>query len=58
MSLEKPDINENVDHGGNSGGSIKAGQVQNKRPYFGMTGTQLNVWITVACTTGMTLFGK
>lgn len=29
----------------------------NKRPYFGMTGTQLNIWVTVACTTAMTLFG-
>ncbi|KJA15880.1 hypothetical protein HYPSUDRAFT_47932 [Hypholoma sublateritium FD-334 SS-4] len=27
------------------------------RPYFGMTGTMLNVWVTVACTTAMTLFG-
>ncbi|KAF8966121.1 general substrate transporter [Flammula alnicola] len=26
-------------------------------PYFGMTGTKLNVWVTVACTTAMTLFG-
>ncbi|KAJ3510847.1 hypothetical protein NLJ89_g4445 [Agrocybe chaxingu] len=28
-----------------------------KPPYFGMTGTQLNIWVTVACTTAMTLFG-
>lgn len=28
-----------------------------KKPYFGMTGTKLNVWVTVACTTAMTLFG-
>ncbi|TFK38384.1 general substrate transporter [Crucibulum laeve] len=28
-----------------------------KKPYFGMTGTQLNIWVTVACTTAMTLFG-
>jgi hypothetical protein len=28
-----------------------------KAPYLGMTGIQLNVWITVACTTAMTLFG-
>jgi len=28
-----------------------------KAPYFGMTGTQLNIWVTVACTTAMTLFG-
>ncbi|KAF4622341.1 hypothetical protein D9613_009293 [Agrocybe pediades] len=28
-----------------------------KKPYFGMTGTMLNVWVTVACTTAMTLFG-
>ncbi|RDB21956.1 Sugar transporter STL1 [Hypsizygus marmoreus] len=30
---------------------------QGKRPYLGMTGTQLNIWVTVACTTAMTLFG-
>jgi hypothetical protein len=28
-----------------------------KAPYLGMTGTQLNIWVTVACTTAMTLFG-
>lgn len=28
-----------------------------KQPYLGMTGTQLNIWVTVACTTAMTLFG-
>ncbi|KAJ3787481.1 general substrate transporter [Lentinula aff. detonsa] len=28
-----------------------------KKPYFGMTGTMLNVWVAVACTTAMTLFG-
>ncbi|KAK2461111.1 hypothetical protein APHAL10511_006890 [Amanita phalloides] len=28
-----------------------------QKPYFGLTGTYLNVWITVACTTAMTLFG-
>ncbi|KAF9483698.1 general substrate transporter [Pholiota conissans] len=28
-----------------------------KKPYFGLTGTMLNVWVTVACTTAMTLFG-
>lgn len=28
-----------------------------KLPYFGMTGKKLNVWVTVACTTAMTLFG-
>jgi hypothetical protein len=28
-----------------------------RRPYFGMTGTKLNIWVTVACTTAMTLFG-
>ncbi len=30
----------------------------NSQPYFGMTGTMLNVWVTVACTTAMTLFGE
>ncbi|KAJ3570705.1 hypothetical protein NP233_g4231 [Leucocoprinus birnbaumii] len=28
-----------------------------RKSYFGMTGTQLNIWVTVACTTAMTLFG-
>ncbi|KAH0580564.1 hypothetical protein H2248_002060 [Termitomyces sp. 'cryptogamus'] len=28
-----------------------------RRPYLGMTGTRLNIWVTVACTTAMTLFG-
>ncbi|THU90604.1 general substrate transporter [Dendrothele bispora CBS 962.96] len=28
-----------------------------KKPYFGMTGFMLNVWVSVACTTAMTLFG-
>ena len=32
--------------------------VGNGKPYFGMTGTELNIWITVACTTAMTLFGN
>jgi MFS family permease len=27
------------------------------KPYFGMTGTWLTVWVTVACATDMTLFG-
>ncbi|KAF7777688.1 hypothetical protein Agabi119p4_3760 [Agaricus bisporus var. burnettii] len=57
MSLEKSDVDVSIDHGAASGDSIKAGKVQGKKPYFGMTGTQLNVWITIACTTGMTLFG-
>ncbi|KDR72883.1 hypothetical protein GALMADRAFT_252212 [Galerina marginata CBS 339.88] len=30
---------------------------QPARPYFGLTGTKLNIWVTVACTTAMTLFG-
>ena len=29
-----------------------------KAPYFGLTGTQLNIWVTVACTTAMALFGE
>ncbi|KAJ4490607.1 general substrate transporter [Lentinula aciculospora] len=29
----------------------------NKKPYFGMTGATLNIWVAVACTTAMTLFG-
>ncbi|TFK23886.1 hexose carrier protein [Coprinopsis marcescibilis] len=28
-----------------------------KQRYFGMTGTRLNAWVTVACTAAMTLFG-
>lgn len=61
MSFEKPDEStdreRNVNHGVASEGSgltVKAGN----RPYFGMTGTQLNIWVTVACTTAMTLFGE
>ena len=30
----------------------------NGKPYFGMTGTELNTWVTVACTTAMALFGN
>ena len=30
----------------------------NGKPYFGMTGTELNIWVTVACTTAMALFGN
>ncbi|KAF8063305.1 general substrate transporter [Lyophyllum atratum] len=30
---------------------------QKRKPYLGMTGNQLNIWVTVACTTAMTLFG-
>jgi hypothetical protein len=30
----------------------------NGKPYLGLTGTGLNIWITVACTTAMALFGK
>ncbi|TFK71024.1 general substrate transporter [Pluteus cervinus] len=33
------------------------GKNKEKLPYFGMTGFMLNVWVTVACTTAMTLFG-
>ena len=32
--------------------------VSNGKPYFGMTGTELNIWVTVACTTAMALFGN
>ena len=32
--------------------------VGNGKPYFGMTGTELNIWVTVACTTAMALFGN
>lgn len=28
-----------------------------KKPYFGLTGGWLTVWITIACATDMTLFG-
>ncbi|PYI32180.1 general substrate transporter [Aspergillus indologenus CBS 114.80] len=30
---------------------------QGGQPYFGLTGTWLTVWITIACATDMTLFG-
>ncbi len=29
-----------------------------KKPYLGMTGTKLNAWVSVACITAMTLFGR
>jgi hypothetical protein len=57
MSLKKSDVYESVDHGGDGGGSTQVSQMKDKRPYFGMTGTSLNVWVTIACTTGMILFG-
>lgn len=28
-----------------------------KRPYFGLTGGWLTFWVSVACSTDMTLFG-
>ena len=33
-------------------------RARNDIPYFGLTGVMLNVWVTVACTTAMTLFGS
>ena len=41
----------------NSDPAVKS-VVGNGKPYFGMTGTELNIWITVACTTAMTRFGN
>lgn len=32
-------------------------KANSKMPYLGLTGTHLNIWITVACATAMTLFG-
>jgi hypothetical protein len=32
-------------------------KAKSKTPYLGLTGTHLNIWITVACATAMTLFG-
>lgn len=37
--------------------AVEDEQEVRRKPYFGMTGTQLNIWMTVACTTAMTLFG-
>lgn len=37
--------------------SVAKPRDKGKKPYFGLTGTFLNVWLTVACTTSMTLFG-
>lgn len=30
---------------------------ESKQPYFGLRGTALTAWLTVACATDMTLFG-
>jgi len=38
--------------------AVEVEQEVRRKPYFGMTGTQLNIWMTVACTTAMTLFGE
>ncbi|KXN93173.1 hypothetical protein AN958_00097 [Leucoagaricus sp. SymC.cos] len=51
MSFEKT-IDSTEDH------EVVSGVKDGKKPYFGMTGTQLNIWMTVACTTAMTLFGE
>ena len=37
--------------------AVEDEQEVRRKPCFGMTGTQLNIWMTVACTTAMTLFG-
>lgn len=34
------------------------GKGETNKPYFGMTGDKLNAWVSVACITAMTLFGK
>ena len=36
---------------------FKPGQKGGKRPYFGLTGGWLTFWVSVACSTDMTLFG-
>jgi hypothetical protein len=41
-----------------SDSAAKSAVGNGKKPYFGMTGTELNIWVTVACTTAMTLFGN
>ncbi|KAG6896896.1 hypothetical protein C0992_005368 [Termitomyces sp. T32_za158] len=43
--------------GNESTGADNNAMDSKRRPYFGMTGKRLNVWITIACTTAMTLFG-
>ena len=54
MSLEKNrESVEQTEHH-----AVEDEQEFRRKPYFGMTGTQLNIWMTVACTTAMTLFGE
>jgi hypothetical protein len=59
MSFEKPSADGSVDPGRETAnkGFLDTSSTGEK-PYFGMTGTQLNIWVTVACTTAMTLFGE
>jgi len=53
MSFEKSADNvEQAEH------HAESEREDRRKPYFGMTGIQLNVWMTVACTTAMTLFGE
>jgi hypothetical protein len=53
MSFEKT-----VDSAEQERQDVARGRSVGKKPYFGMTGIQLNIWVTVACTTAMTLFGE
>ncbi|KAF9447054.1 general substrate transporter [Macrolepiota fuliginosa MF-IS2] len=56
MSLKKSDDSAHREHDYEQDVTTAATKT-GSRPYFGMTGTQLNIWVTVACTTAMTLFG-
>ena len=38
-------------------GKKKGGTATAKKPYFGLTGGWLTFWVSVACSTDMTLFG-
>ncbi|KAK7047782.1 hypothetical protein VNI00_006110 [Paramarasmius palmivorus] len=41
----------------NGDGDVLVATNTKKKPYFGLTGVALNAWVSVACTTAMTLFG-
>lgn len=38
-------------------GKKKGGSASTKKPYFGFRGGILTFWVSVACSTDMTLFG-
>jgi len=38
-------------------GMLNSNRSGGRRPYFGLTGGWLTFWVSVACSTDMTLFG-